>query len=70
MTSDRISELIRIYRDGLLGDVVPFWLRHGLDERHGGIYSCLDCDGSVFDTDKSVWVQGRFAWLMATMHNT
>ena len=70
MTSDRSDELLRVYRDGLLEDVVPFWMKHALDVEHGGVFSCLDRDGSILDTDKSVWVQGRFAWMMATLVNT
>jgi len=26
--------------------------------------TCLDRDGSVLDTDKGVWQQGRFAWML------
>ena len=26
-------------------DVIPFWLRHGLDREHGGIFTALDRDG-------------------------
>jgi len=62
--------LAPFYRDTLLGDVMPFWLRHGLDREHGGILTCLDRDGSVIDTDKSVWFQGRAAWMFATLANT
>ena len=58
------------YRDALLGDVIPFWLRHGLDREHGGIITSLDRDGAVTDTDKSVWFQGRAAWMFATLFNT
>lgn len=29
-----------------------------------------DQDGSLLDDDKSVWIQGRFAWLLATLYNT
>ena len=56
-----------LYRDGLLDDVVPFWLRHGLDHEHGGVLTCLDRDGTVYDSDKSVWFQGRCGWLMGTL---
>jgi N-acylglucosamine 2-epimerase len=70
MSADRIDELTGVYRDGLLTDVVPFWMSHALDERNGGIFSCLDREGSVFDTDKSVWVQGRFVWMISTLFNT
>jgi N-acylglucosamine 2-epimerase len=30
----------------------------------------LDRDGTVIDTDKAVWPQGRFAWMLATLYNT
>ncbi len=59
-----------IYRDALLDDVMPFWLRHGIDREHGGIMTCLDRDGSIIDTDKSVWFQGRAGWMFATLYNT
>lgn len=39
----RLSEL---YRATLLEDVMPFWLRHGLDREHGGISTALDRNGS------------------------
>ena len=70
MTKERVSELISVYRDGLLDDVLPFWLAHGVDHEHGGFFSCLDRRGAVIDTDKSVWVQGRFIWLLSTLYNT
>ena len=59
-----------LYRDTLLQDVMPFWLRHGIDRAHGGIVTSLDRDGSVMDTDKSVWFQGRAGWMFATLYNT
>ena len=57
------------YRDGLLRDVLPFWLAHGLDRECGGYLSSLDRQGRVFEDDKSIWVQGRFAWLLATTYS-
>lgn len=59
-----------MYGQALLGDVIPFWLKHGLDREHGGIITSLDRDGTVIDTDKSVWFQGRAAWMFATLYNT
>ena len=59
-----------IYRDTLLDDVIPFWLRHGLDPEHGGMLTALDRDGSLLDTDKSVWFQGRAAWMFGSLYNT
>ncbi len=55
------------YHRTLVDDVAPFWLRHGLDREHGGFLTCLDRDGSVIDTDKSIWFQGRGAWMFATL---
>lgn len=42
-----------------------FWLKHGMDEKNGGVYTCLDMEGNVFSTDKSVWMQGRCGWTFA-----
>ncbi|MFG0252508.1 MAG: AGE family epimerase/isomerase, partial [Phycisphaerales bacterium JB038] len=69
MTIDFQAHL-EAYREALLGDTIPFWLRHGMDREHGGVLTCLGRDGAVIDTDKSVWFQGRFAWMLATLHNT
>jgi N-acylglucosamine 2-epimerase len=64
------SSLAAVYRDALLGDVIPFWLRHGLDHDHGGYLTALDRDGTVIDDDKSIWFQGRGAWTFSTLFNT
>lgn len=48
---------------------MPFWMEHGLDRMHGGIYTCVDRDGSLMDTTKSVWFQGRFAFTCAFAYN-
>lgn len=68
MTPKRIQELIHVYSSGLLEDTLPFWLKYALDREHGGYFSALDRDGSLLDTDKSVWLQGRFAWLLSTLY--
>jgi N-acylglucosamine 2-epimerase len=68
-SQSRITELISTYRDGLLDDVVPFWLNHGIDREFGGIITSLDRDGTIVDTDKSVWAQGRSAWLLGELYN-
>lgn len=50
-----------------LDSAVEFWLTHGIDNKYGGIYTSLTRDGSVFSTDKSVWIQGRCAWTFAAL---
>ncbi|RCS54127.1 N-acylglucosamine 2-epimerase [Bremerella cremea] len=69
MNEARRSELLATYRDGLLHDTLPFWLSHGVDHQHGGIITSLNRDGSIIDTDKGVWQQGRFAWLLGELYN-
>lgn len=70
MKIDRLEHLRTVYRSGLLDDVIPFWIRHGIDHEVGGYFSVLDQDGYLLDSNKAVWVQGRFAWLLATLYNT
>lgn len=47
-----------------------FWLEHGIDQEHGGVYTCLDRKGEVYSTDKSVWMQGRCGWIYAFLCHT
>lgn len=58
------------YRDDLTTNIMPFWLENGLDKKHGGVFTCLNRDGSLMDTTKSVWFQGRFAYVCAFAYNT
>ena len=69
--NDLSSEmLLNTYRDGLLLDTVPFWFPRSVDTEHGGFLHCLDQDGALVDTDKSVWAQGRMTWMLLTLYNT
>lgn len=65
----RIAQLEAVYREGLLNDVIPFWLKHGVDPKYGGIMTGVDREGRVIDTDKGVWQQGRFAWTLGFLYN-
>ena len=69
MDKQRQSELLSLYRDGLLKDCLPFWTDNCVDRQHGGFMMALDRDGSLIDTDKGVWQQGRFAWLLGELYN-
>ncbi len=70
MEKNRIEELILIHRDGLLKDTVPFWMKRTIDHEYGGFLNYMDQDGTILNTDKPVWVLGRFTWLMALLYNT
>jgi len=66
---ENLESYIQVYRDGLLDDIIPFWLKHSIDRKNGGFNFCLDRDGTIVDTDKSVWSQGRFTWMLSTLYN-
>ncbi len=48
---------------------IDFWLKFGLDTVNGGVYTCLDREGKIYSTDKSVWMQGRCAWTFSYLCN-
>ena len=54
------------YKMRLTESVLSFWLKYGMDSENGGIYTALDRDGTLLDTDKSVWFQGRALWSFAS----
>jgi N-acylglucosamine 2-epimerase len=58
------------FGETLFDDVLPFWFPRCIDEVHGGYFSALDRDGSLIDTDKSVWAQGRMSWMLLTLYNS
>ena len=57
------------YSKELYENVLPFWLEKSQDKEFGGYFTCLNRDGSVFDTDKFVWLQGREVWMFAMLYN-
>lgn len=57
------------YKKDITDNIMPFWMEHGLDPVHGGVYTCVDRDGSLIDHTKSVWFQGRFAFIAAFAYN-
>lgn len=59
----------KIYKEELLQNIIPFWMRHSKDEQAGGYFTCLDRFGKVFDEDKFMWLQGRQVWMFATLYN-
>ena len=64
-----IEQCASQYHDDLINNIMPFWLEKGLDPVHGGVYTCLNRDGSLMDSTKSVWFQGRFGFICAYAYN-
>lgn len=57
------------YREDLVQNIMPFWMKYGFDTENGGVYTCVDRNGELMDTTKSVWFQGRFAYTCCFAYN-
>lgn len=68
-TKHYLSYWAEAYRKELTEDIFPFWIRNGIDRQHGGYFTCLDREGKLYDSTKSVWFQGRFAFNLAFAYN-
>ena len=53
--------------DELFGGVVPFWIDHSIDRECGGFLTCLERDGTPYDTFKQMWMQWREVWMFARL---
>lgn len=62
-------KLLKIYQDTLFQDIVPFWMKHGIDHEYGGVFNCIRDDGSIINTDKYIWSQGRALWTFSALYN-
>ena len=69
MTNVDFKQISFRYKRELLENCLPFWLEHSQDKEYGGYFSCLNRDGSVYDTDKFIWLQGREVWMFAMLYN-
>ena len=49
----------KTYLEELEKNIMPFWMKHGFDRKHGGVYTCLNRDGSVIHP-KRPWNQTLF----------
>ena len=64
-----IEESRELYRRTLLDDIIPFWMRHGIDLEYGGIGNILDDAGNTLGHDKYLWSQGRALWTFSALYN-
>lgn len=65
---ESLKDIRNRYLKELKEKELPFWLKYGLDWQHGGIYTGLDEDGTLLESDKSVWFQGRALWTFCTAY--
>lgn len=64
-----LNALAELYKNTLLGDILPFWEKHSLDWEYGGYLTCLDREGKVYDPDKFIWLQNRQVWTFSMLCN-
>lgn len=69
MDSTQRQQYLSVYKEGLF-DSINFWTKHLPDREQGGFYSYVTADGSLGGTDKCVWIQGRFVWMLSRLYNT
>ena len=58
------------FKNDLTENILPFWLKNGIDHKNGGICTCIDRKGKIYGTEKSGWFQGRALWTFSKAYNT
>lgn len=61
-------DLHAFLHDHLVDSVIPFWLRHAVDES-GGLNTCIRDDGTIINRDKYLWSQWRAVWVFSKLYN-
>ena len=64
------KETAERYESELLNSIIPFWEQHSIDSEYGGFLTCLERDGTVYDTNKYMWMQWREVYLFAVLYNS
>ncbi len=57
------------YRSDLFDDFLPFMDKYIIDREYGGFMCDADRDGTLLDTDKNVWFEGRGIWVYSFLYN-
>jgi N-acylglucosamine 2-epimerase len=69
MKSNFLTQSKKLYQDTLVNNLIPFWLRHGLDRTNGGLSNIMEDDGTILSHEKYLWSQGRALWTFAALYN-
>lgn len=64
-----LSDLRKKFHDELFDVLLPFWDKHGVDHEYGGVMCSLDYDGTLINSDKLLWFQGRAIWVYSFLYN-
>jgi len=63
------ASLAQFYRKHLLQDVMPFWEARTKDDECGGYLTCFDRKGTLTDSGKYIWFQGRQLYMFSALYN-
>lgn len=63
------GELRTFLRQHLLEHVMPFWTKHAVDWRNGGLFTCIADDGAVECRHKYVWSNARALYTFSALVN-
>ena len=64
-----LNRLVSESRTELLERVLPWWFRWAVDSEHGGVLSMVSDSGQILGTDKFVWSQARWLWVLSAVCN-
>ena len=63
---EELGTLKEFYSKHLFRQILPFWLKNGIDRENGGFFTCFNNRGDrLISRNKYVWSQGRFLWLLS-----
>lgn len=68
MNKEFLEGYKRQYRDALVNEVIPYWLKYAIDSS-GAINNCLNEDGSLISKERYIWSQGRALWTFSALYN-
>ena len=60
-------QLLPLLETHLQEDIMPFWVRHAIDDA-GGINTCIADDGTLVSREKWLWSQWRAGWVLSEMY--
>jgi len=63
-----LPELGAFWEDHLVNFIMPFWMKHAIDEK-GGICTCIRNDGSLVNHDKLMWSQLRAIYTFSALYS-
>lgn len=64
-----LEELRQIYEVDLFDDFLPFMGKYIIDHEYGGFMCYADRDGTLINTDKNSWFEGRGIWVYSFLYN-